>query len=181
VSATDWMLVVGLAICGFWMLGAHNRIVGLRAGIAEAWNAVDALLEQRATALAGLVQGLWDLWPNGRASLDALTAAQQQVQVAARAVRARPSRAVPVASLLSAEGALNSTVARLLNQVEADEGLHTDDDVATRMLILFELGPQLIEARQRFNQAAVVYNDAIRQFPTSLLAPVFRFDRAGSF
>lgn len=181
MSATQWMLALGLAVCGFWMLGAHNRIVGLRAGIAEAWSAVDGLLEQRAATLAGLVKALWELWPNGRASLDALTAAQQQVQVAARAVRTRPVRAAPMASLLSAEGALNATVARLLNQVEADEALHTDDDVATRMLALFELGPQLIEARQRFNQAAVVYNDAIHQFPTNLLAPVFRFDRAGSF
>jgi LemA protein len=181
VSATQWMLVLGLAVCGFWMLGAHNRIVGLRAGIAEAWGVVDALLEQRAAALSGLVQALWELWPNGRAALDALTAAQQQVHVAAQTVRSGPSRAAPVASLVSAEGALNATVARLLNQVQADDMLHTDDEVATRMMVLFELGPRLIDARQRFNQATVFYNDAIHQFPTNLLAPMFRFDRAGSF
>lgn len=177
----QWTLALGLAVCGFWMLGAHNRIVGLRAGIAEAWSAVDALLEQRAATLVGLAQALWQPWPNGRASLDALTAAQQQVQVAALSVRAGPARAAPVATLSSAEGALNATIARLLNQVEADPALHTDDLVATRMLALFELGPRLIEARRRFNRAAAVYNDAIGQFPTNLLAPMFRFDRAGSF
>lgn len=181
MSATQWMLALGLAVCGFWMLGAHNRIIGLRAAIAEGWSAVDALLEQRAATLSALVQALWPLWPNGHAALDALSAAQQQVQVAAQAVRSRPSRAAAVASLSSAEGALNATVARLLNQVEADAALHTDDEVATRMMALFALGPQLIEARGRFNQAGVVYNDAIHQFPTRLLAPVFRFDRAGSF
>jgi LemA protein len=177
----EWTLALGLAVCGFWMLGAHNRIVGLRAGIAEAWSAVDALLELRASTLSGMIQALWQPWPNGRATLDALAAAQQQVQVAVQSVRGRPADAAPVATLLSAEGALNATVARLLNQVEADDALHTDDEVATRMLTLFELGPRLIDARRRFNQAAAVYNAAIGQFPTNLLAPVFRFDRAGSF
>lgn len=181
MSAMQWTLALGLAVCGFWMLGAHNRIVGLRTGIAEAWSAVDALLEQRASTLAGLVQALWQRWPNGRSSLDSLAAAQQQVQVAAQSVRAGPARAAPVARLLIAEGALNATVARLLNQVEADPALHTDDEMATRMLTLFELGPRLIEARRQFNQATAVYNHAIDQFPTSVLAPVFRFDRAGSF
>jgi LemA protein len=103
------------------------------------------------------------------------------VQVAAQSVRAGPARAAPVATLLSAEGALNATMARLLNQVEADQALHTDDEVATRLLTLFELGPRLIEARGRFNQAATAYNEAIVQFPTRLLAPVFGFDRAGAF
>jgi LemA protein len=181
VSALQWTLALGLAVCGFWMLGAHNRIVGLRAGIAGAWSAVDALLEQRAATLAGLVQALWQPWPTGRATLDALAAAQQQVQVAAQSVKAGPARAAPVATLASAEGALNATMARLLNQVEADQALHTDDEVATRLLTLFELGPRLIEARGRFNQAATAYNEAIVQFPTSLLAPVFGFDRAGAF
>lgn len=181
MNAMEWTLALGLAVCGFWMLGAHNRIVGLRTAIAEAWSAVDALLEQRATTLAALAQALWQPWPNGRATLDALTAAQRQVQVAAQSVRVGPARAAAVATLLSAEGALNGTVARLLNQIEADAALHTGDEVATRMLALFALGPQLIDARRRFNRAATAYNEAIAQFPTNLLAPVFRFDRAGSF
>jgi LemA protein len=181
MNATPWMLVLALVICGFWMVGAHNRIVGLRSGIAEAWARVDALLGQRGATLAALTGVLWELWPNGRGTMDALSAAQGQFQAVVQAVRARPARAASVAPLLAAEGALGATLARLLNLVESDPALHTHDEVATRMLALFELGPQLIEARQRFNQAAVTYNEAIHQFPTRLLAPVFRFDVAGPF
>jgi hypothetical protein len=68
----------------------------------------------------------------------------------------------------------------VLNHIEADAELHANDTIATQMLALFEFGPRLIETRQRFNQACVAYNEAIRQFPTSLLAPVFRFEVAGS-
>ena len=175
----QWLLLGALVICGFWMVGAYNRVVGLRATILEAWVQVDGLLERRGQVLETLAQALWDLSPNGRDSIDALRSAQQQLHTAAQAVRTRPTSAA-VASLATAEGALNATVARVLNQVESDAALHANDTVATQMLALFEFGPQLIEKRQRFNQACEAYNEAIRQFPTSLLAPVFRFETAGS-
>jgi len=180
VNSTQWLLLGALVICGFWMVGAHNRIVGLRAAIVDAWARVDALLERRSEVLAALAQVLWDLWPNGRGTVDALRSAQQQLHTAATSVRARPTRAAAAAGVATAEGALNATVARVLNQIESDPALHANDVVATQMLALFEFGPQLIETRQRFNQACAVYNEAIRQFPTRLLAPVFRFETAGS-
>jgi LemA protein len=181
MNSTQWVLLLALVVCGFWMVGAHNRVVGLRAAIFEAWAQVDSLLEQRGQVLGALAQALWDLWPNGRGAVDALRSAQQQLQVAAHSVRGRPSNAPAAASLTSAEAALNATVARVLNQVESDAMLHANESVATHMLALFAFGPRLIELRQRFNQASAVYNDAIAQFPTSLLAPVFRFEAAGSF
>jgi LemA protein len=180
VNSTQWLLLGALIVCGFWMVGAHNRVVGLRAAIVEAWAQVDGLLERRGQVLTALAQALWELWPNSRDVVDALRSAQQQLQVAAHAVRARPTGSAAAASLATAEGALNATVARVLNQVESDAQVHANDVVATQMLALFEFGPQLIEARQRFNQAGVVYNEAIGQFPTSMLAPVFRFEAAGS-
>jgi len=174
------LLLVALIVCGFWMVGAHNRIVGLRATIVQIWSQIDAMLERRGQVLDTLAQALWDLWPNGRGSVDALRSAQQQLQAAVQAVRTRPARAAAAASLATAEGALHATLARLLNAVESDAALHANDTVATQMLALFEFGPQLIEMRQRFNDACVAYNEAIRQFPTSLLVRVFRFETAGS-
>jgi len=172
VTSTQWLLLGALVVCGFWMVGAHNRVVGLRAVIVEAWAQVDALLERRGQVLEALAAALWDLWPHGRGSVDALRSAQQQLHAAAVAVRSRPARAEAAASLATAEGALNATV-------EAEPELHANDTVATQMLALFEFGPLLIEKRQRFNGACAAYNEAIRQFPTSLLAPVFRFEAAG--
>jgi LemA protein len=180
VSSTQWLLLGVLVVCGFWMVGAYNRIVGLRAAIFDAWSQLDALLERRGQVLDALAQALWDLWPNGRGSVDALRAAQQQLQTAAQAARARPTRAAAAAGLATAEGALNATVARVLNEVESDATLHANEVVATQLLALFEFGPQLIDRRQRFNNACAAYNEAIGQFPTSLLVPVFRFETAGS-
>lgn len=181
MSNAHWALAIGLAVCGFWMVGAHNRIVALRSVITETFGAVDQLLIRRETALAALAEQLWALWPNGRATLDALSAARMQLQSSAQAVRSRPTRAPLVASLAAADNALGATIARLLNQIEAEPELNTHDEVAAQLLALFALGPQLLEARQRFNAASADYNAAITQFPTRLLAPVFRFEAAGSF
>jgi LemA protein len=180
MNSTQWLLLAALVVCIFWMVGAHNRIVGLRAAIVEAWAQIDALLEQRGQVIHALADALWDLWPTGRGSVDALRSAQAQLQAGVQAVRARPARAAAAASLASAEAALNATVARVLNQVESDPALHAQETVATQMMALFAFGPRLIEARQRFNQAGTAYNQAIGQFPTRLLAPVFRFEAAGT-
>src|SRR5262245_5673172 len=123
MNSPQWMLLIALIVCGFWMVGAYNRIVGLRAAIYEAWSHTDSLLEQRGQVLAALAQALWDLWPNGRGAIDALRSAQAQLQVAAHAVRGRPSLAASAASLATADAALNATVARVLNGVESDPAL----------------------------------------------------------
>jgi LemA protein len=180
MNSTQWLLLAALVVCIFWMVGAHNRIVGLRATIYDARAQVDALLEQRGQVIRALADVLWDLWPTGRGSVDALRSAQAQLQAGVQAVRVRPSRAETAATLASAEAALNATVARVLNQVESDPALHAQETVATQMLALFAFGPRLLEARQRFNHASTAYNEAINQFPTRLLAPVFRFEAAGT-
>jgi LemA protein len=180
MSSTQWLLSAALVICIFWMVGAHNRVIALRAAIFEAWAQMDTLLEQRAQVIHALSDALWDLWPTGRGAVDALRSAQAQLQTAVQAVRTRPSRAPSAQSLATAEAALNATVARVLNQVESEPGLHAHETVATQMLALFSFGPRVLEARQRFNDASTAYNGAIKQFPTRLLAPVFRFEAAGT-
>ncbi len=180
MSSAQWLLLGALVVCIFWMVGAHNRVVALRATIVEAWTQMDTLLEQRGQVIRALADALWDLWPTGRGAVEALRAAQAQLHAGVQVVRARPSRAAPAHSLASAEAALNATVARVLNQVESDPALHAHDTVATQMLALFAFGPRVIDARQRFNAASNAYNAAIRQFPTRLLAPVFRFEAAGT-
>ena len=180
MSSTQWLLLAALVICIFWMVGAHNRIIALRASIFEAWAQMDTLLEQRGQVIHALADALWDLWPTGRGAIDALRSAQAQLLTAVQAVRARPSRAPSAQSLATAEAALNATVARVLNQVESDPALHAHETVATQMLALFAFGPRLLESRQRFNTASTAYNRAIKQFPTRLLAPVFRFEAAGT-
>ena len=64
----------------------------------------------------------------------------------------------------------------LLEPHAADE---LDTELAHAIAELAAIEQQLVFARQLFNTAALSYNQAVHQFPTSMLAPLFRFAPAG--
>jgi hypothetical protein len=52
-----WMAWAGvLAVLGLWVLGAYNRTTALRAAVLAGWTPLDAALQDRAQAVAALLQ-----------------------------------------------------------------------------------------------------------------------------
>jgi LemA protein len=164
----------------FWMLGAHNRLVALRNGIIAAWAQVDEPLQRRAAALAPLVAALREQLPDESGALDAVWAAQSQLQSAADALRARPALAPRATALAAAEATLSAALSRLLALLEQRSGLAGADDLAPHAAALRDATQRLAFARQLFNDAVRGYNEAAHQFPTRLLASLFGFDAAGT-
>jgi LemA protein len=175
-------LLVALAIAAvafFWMLGAHNRLVGLRSAIIAAWGRVQDTLEQRSAALTPLVAALREPLAAEHGALDALLAAQAEAQRTAAVLQAGPMQAAPAQAWVAAESALAAAASRVTALLEQDLALRSQDAVATPAAALREAQSRLTFARQAFNEAAAVYNDALAQFPTRLLMRVFRFAPAG--
>jgi LemA protein len=179
------------ALLFFWALGAHNRVVALRNAIAAAWQQVDAALQQRAEALAALLSGLRLHLPQGQDILDAVLVAQARVQsaadtmrarpthAAADTMRARPTHAAHAEALVRADVSLADALADLWALLDAHPSLREDEALAQRLAAWHDTQPRLAFARQLFNDAARVYNDAARQFPTRLLSRLFGFAPAG--
>lgn len=169
----------GLLLC-FWVVGAHNRLMGLRSAIHAAWPPLDKLLTERGQALVQLCEGLRPHLPNEQETLDACLAAVGQVRVATETVRSRPSSADAVARLVAAEAALEPSLARL-SALQAPGGdLPLDAALAEALAALPLLQAQRAYARDAFNQAVAAYNAAAHQFPTQMLTPLLRFGRAGA-
>ena len=179
MSSTQWWLLGVAAVLLFWMVGAHNRVVALRNAIVTAWASCDELLRQRAEALAPALAALRPLMAAEGAAIDAVAQALAQVSQQAEALRPRPARAHAVAELAVAETTLAGALARLLALVEHEAAARATPEVAQALQALKDLAPRLAFARQAFNEAGRQYNEAVAQFPTSLLQPVFRFDAAG--
>jgi len=176
----EQLLVGGLAaLLFFWALGAHNRVVALRNAIGAAWLQVDAALQLRAEAIAALISALRLHLPQDQATLDAVLVAQTRVQSAAEALRARPTDAGHARALLQADASLAEVLADLSALLDAHAALRDDEALAARLAAWHDTGPRLAFARQLFNDAARVYNDAARQFPTRLLSRLFGFAPAG--
>lgn len=174
------LAVLGVAaVIAFWMVGAYNRLVELRNAIGSAWAQIDGQMGRRRDALLPLAGALRQPLPSEQGTLDALLAAQAQVQAAAEGVRGRVVSARGVAALATAEGVLGSALSRLRALVSQHADIAEREDVARWLRELHDAEHQLAFARQLFNAGGQAYDQALRQFPTRLLRPVFGFEPAG--
>jgi len=171
------LLVVALLV--FWMVGAYNRLVGLRNRIGSAWQQVDEALQRRGAAVAPLVAALREGLVGEGAALDALLGAQAQVAAAADALRPRPMLADTTQALVLAEALMAAASARVLALLDLQTALRGAEAVAQAAQALREAQPRLAFARQLFNDAVQAYNDAARQWPTRWLTRLYGFGTAG--
>lgn len=170
--------IVAAALLLFWIIGAHNRLVALRNAIGAAWAKLDPLFSRRHALLPRLVAAARPHVAGDDAhALDALVAAGAQAAACADAVRARPAVAPRVQSLAMAEGVYAAVAARAIERL--DPRAADDATLAPLLAELRELDVQVGFARQWFNEAATSYNEAARQFPTRLIAPLLGLRVAG--
>ena len=173
------VFVVIAGVLGFWVVGAYNRLVGLRNVISNAWTPVDEQLRRRADLLATVVSSLGARMPGERHAVEAASAAQQQVLAAADTLGVRPLQAAGAASLVAAEGVLGSAFGRVRALMEADTALSGDPEIGLLLREQEAVQLRLLMARQAFNDAVDTYNAAARQFPTVLVARIFGLRPAG--
>jgi LemA protein len=181
MSPTQLMLLAAAAVIVFWMVGAYNRLVALRTAIGQAWTQVEQQLQQRRAALESMLPALRESFGEAdRDAAEALQGALMQVQASADAMRARPVSVDGPAVLNTAEQALAAAQARVFALLEYHPELRDDSPpVAGARAQLAALEPQLAFARQLFNSAAERYDEAARQFPTSMLSAIYGFGPAG--
>jgi LemA protein len=179
VNSGPLIALAGAAVLVFWMLGAYNRMVGLRNAIGAAWQQLDEALVRRGEAVAPLVAALREGLVGEGAALDALLAGQAQVAAAADALRPRPVLAEPAQALVRAEALMGAASARVLALLDLQAELRALEAVAGPLATLREAEPRLAFARQVFNEAVQAYNEAVRQWPTRALARLYGFGTAG--
>ncbi len=166
MSTQSWALLAVAAVLLFWTVGAYNRLVGLRNRLMRAMTAVDEQFRARQAVLARWVEGLAE--QADPQALAALGAACQQAETACAHARAQPARSGAVVSLRLAEDIL----------AQARAALRPSGDALSAELAEADTG--LAFARRHFNETAQVYNLAVSQFPTWLIAGLFGFRKAGT-
>lgn len=175
----------------FWSLGAYNRLVRLRSNINQRFVVVYEQLQRRHELLLRWAQAMEPWLEHDPKTLETLRGCCDQLQAAADQVRIRPSAARRVATLRIAEDGLAAARSRAVAEMPAQvdrilptaTALGADADGGLAMPVLLEeltaAGGLLTLARQQFNDAVQDYNEAIEQFPTWILAGLFRFRSAG--
>ena len=167
------------AVLFFWATGAHNRLVLLRNGVAQAGARLAEALAQRSAALSQLLAALHEPLAAEAGALQALAAAQLNEQSAARALAAKPLDAAAARDWLAAQAPLDSSAARVLALLDQQADLKQQAAVAQPLARWLESNARLVLLRQAFNEAASEHDRALVLFPTRLLITFFRFDTAG--
>lgn len=179
MTSTQIALLAAAALLMFWMVGAYNRLVALRNGIGAAVAQLDDGLLRRAAATEPLVQALRAPLHAEQGALDALVTALLGAQAATASLRLRPATARAAQAFSHAEGSWTAAFSRVRALVEHSPELLADAGVAPQLHALADAQARVGFARQLFNDAAETYDDAVRLFPTSLLARLYGFEPAG--
>ncbi|MEO8122774.1 MAG: LemA family protein [Burkholderiales bacterium] len=167
-----------VAVLGFWILGAHNRLVRLRQTVTSAFAQVDIHLRQRHELLAELIAAGAPLQADAPEAVAAVEAARMEARSAADHVAQRAKQAGRLARLVLAEKALRVEVSRMITLVKAHPELRSDPRLRSAMKQLSTTQHRLSAARDSFNATVMQHNRSVQQFPTRLVAAMFGFSEA---
>ena len=170
--------LVGCAVLVFWAVGAYNRLTGLRDDIAKAFVAVDAQVQHRHALLLQWAGAIHAAVGQAPALYEAALAACAQLQSACEGLRERPSAHSAATHWRLAEHDL--AVARQHLQAEWPAPQQHGLEITALADQLSVADSTLAYAGGQFNAATQAYNEAIRQFPTRLVAAAFGFQAAGT-
>lgn len=175
MSATAWIVLGLVAVLAVWVISVYNWLVQLRNRIANAFGQIDVQLKRRHDLVPNLVEVAKGYLAHEAATLEAVIKARGQAQGAAAAVRAEPANASAMGALAAAEGALGSSLGRLMVVAEAYPDLKADATMQSLSEELTSTENRLGFARQAYNDQALEFNDVAAQFPDLVVARLLGF------
>ena len=158
------VLLVVLALLVFWLIGAYNKLIGLKNQVANAWKQIDVQLKRRHDLIPNLVNTVKGAMQFERETLEAVVAARNQ------AIKVQQAPGAHVGETAAAEAQLTGALSRLLAVVEAYPDLKATGNVAQLQEELTSTENKIAFARQLYNDTATQYNTKQQQFPTNLVA-----------
>jgi LemA protein len=167
-------VLVGLAVAvGLAWVTLYNGLVTRRNAYKNAYSQIDVQLKRRYDLIPNLVETAKAYLKHERGTLEAVVAARNGAQAAARAAAANPGDPAAMQGLSAAEGLLAGSMSRLLAVAEAYPDLKANQTMAQLMEELSSTENRIGFARQAYNDAVMAYNNARETFPGMLVAGSF--------
>lgn len=159
-----------LVLVALFIVGLYNRLVALRNRVRNAWSQVDVQLKRRHDLIPNLVETAKGYMAHERETLESVTRARQQ----AMDVRG-------VAEKAQAENMLTQTLRSLFAVAESYPDLKANQNMLALQEELTSTENKIAFARQFYNDQVNAYNTATEQFPGSIVAGSFGFQRMEFF
>jgi len=117
-------LLVVLALLVFWLIGAYNKLIGLKNQVANAWKQIDVQLKRRHDLIPNLVNTVKGAMQFERETLEAVVSARN------KAIQVQQAPGTSVGQTAAAESQLTGAFGRLLAVVESYPDLKATGNVA---------------------------------------------------
>ncbi|NBI13471.1 LemA family protein [[Haemophilus] felis] len=166
-------------VAGFTLMSGYNGLVKAEEEINSVWANVESSYQRRADLIPNLVNTV-----KGQADFEKSTLTQV-VEARAKATQTKidPSNLSEeqLTQFQQNQNAVGSALSRLLVTVEQYPALRANEGFINLQAQLEGTENRINVARNKFNDAARLYNQKVRQFPTKLVAMIFGFNEKPYF
>lgn len=166
---SEWGIIVAVILGGLAII-LYNRLVKLRQNYRNAYSDIEVQLKQRLDLVPQLVNTVKGYAEHESSVLDALTQARTQINTKA-GVQERAQE----------ESALEGALLNLFAVAENYPDLKADGNFKHLQEELSDIENKIAAARRYFNNAVNEFNTACEQFPSNIVASLFRFTQQTFF
>lgn len=174
-----FLILLGIiAAIVFWAIGIYNRLVNERNRVRNAFAQIDVQLTRRYDLIPNLVEAVKGYMSHERETLEAVIKARNMAVSALEAAKADPASAAAIQELGAQEGALGAVLGKLFALSEAYPDLKANQNMLEFQEELTTTENKVAFARQAFNDAVMIYNNLVENFPNNIIANFFSFELA---
>ena len=169
-----WIILIIIAVAaGFGLMSSYNGLVKAETEIDSVWANVESSYQRRADLIPNLVNTV-----KGQANFEQQTLTNV-IEARAKATQTKidPSNLTEeqLNEFQQNQNQVGSALSRLLVTVEQYPQLKANEGFMNLQAQLEGTENRINVARNKFYEAARIYNEKVRQFPTKLAAMIFGF------
>lgn len=175
-----WLIPVGIIVVLLLLaVSSYNGLVGIEADTKTAWSKVESAYQRRNDLIGNLVKTVQGAADFEKGTLTAVIEARAK----ATSVTIDPANISPeqLAQFQQAQSGLTSSLSRLLVSVEQYPNLKANQNFLELQSQLEGTENRINVERDRFNDAANLYDKKIRSFPSIIFAKLFGFNEIARF
>ena len=163
------LLVVGIGVFS-WVRGTYNTVVTMDEEVNAAWAQLENVLQRR-----------FDLIPNLVETVKGYASHESETLIRVTEARAKVGGAGTPAARMQAEGELTSALSRLMVVVENYPDLKANQNFLSLQVQLEGTENRISVERGRYITVVKAFNQYLRQFPTNMLAGIFKYKPRETF
>ncbi|MCL2017929.1 MAG: LemA family protein [Alphaproteobacteria bacterium] len=165
-----WIFLIIVLVLALYVISVYNGLVARRVQSREAWSTIDTMLKRRYDLIPNLVSAVKGAAKHESGTLDAVVKA-----------RAAAMKADGIDKKSKAENHLTSSLKSIFALAENYPTLRANENFLELQRELSDTETKIQAARQFYNTVVMGLNTAIEQFPSSMVAVLFKIQKEQFF